>query len=468
MPRGSAMYTLLGKQVLGVLLNVSRGRKVMKYLSDLEKSQWWPRERILELQSEKLKKLFRHAYENVFWYRQAFEAEGLKPANIETISDLAKLPIVTKQIVRENSKRMIARGFSDEEMVLTRTGGSTGEPLEFFLLLDHHNLAFAKARRALCWWGYSPGDRFASIHMGNPHRSRMTRLRRHLERTKSFVPWKTASELPLFLAEMERFRPKVISGYPSLIYLLARFAEERGRNRLKPEVIIIHSEGLYEFQRDAIKRVFGCEIYSHYESFEFDQIAAECPEHAGQHIAAESVIVEAVDTTGCTVGPGKEGRLLITDLHNYAMPFIRYDIGDVGIVSEEVCHCGRGLPLLTKLSGRAMDFAVTKDGRKIPGTCFLATQVVELFTTGGVEQFQIVQENYGELTVRVVLSGKMSSQDMDGLRARIATEYGRILGGGMAVRVEVVDRIASTREGKRHVFVSKLPVERAEQSCSED
>lgn len=337
------MYDLIARHILGPLLDFSRGPKIIKYINQLEESQWWPRNKILELQNERLRKLVRHAYDNVPYYRELFDKRRLNPNDIQSSADLVKMPVLTKGIIRENFDNMIARGFPGKEMVLTRTGGSTGEPLVFYTTTDDRfDLAMAKVRRALIWWGYAFGDKRVTVQLARPHRSLAGRLRRYLERAETFIAWQSAKELPLFIRKLEDFQPKFISAYPSLIYLLARFVEEQGGTRLRPKAFITHSEQLYDYQRELIKRVFKCEIFSHYESFEMNQIAAECPTHSGYHIVAESVVVEITDNLGEPRPSGTEGRILITNLNNRAMPFIRYDIGNQGVINGELCACRRG------------------------------------------------------------------------------------------------------------------------------
>ena len=448
------MYDLIARHILGPLQNLSRGPRIRKYLNELEKSQWWPRDRILGLQNDRLRKLVRHAYDKVPYYRRIFDERGLKPNDIQSYADLAKLPVLTKQLIRENSDRMMSRGFPPKEIILNRTGGSTGEPLVFYTTRDERfHWSFAKVRRAYQWWGYETGDKRVLIVNKRPHMSVMEKLRAFFERNAIFVGWETAEELPLFVKKLEEFQPKFISSNPSFIYLLARFVERQGKTKLRLKAIITISEQLYDFQRRLFREVFECQTYSQYDSWEMNQIAAECSEHSGYHIAAESVIVEIVNNEGEPVPVGEEGRVLNTNLHNYAMPLIRYDTGDEGVISDKICPCGRGLPLLAKLSGRTTDFLLTTSRKKIPG---LAIDI-KVLASEGVDQFQIIQENYKEVRVKVVLTKGYQREDMDKLTKKITDEYRAILGVDMDITVQFVDQISTTREGKRRVVMSKLP-----------
>jgi phenylacetate-CoA ligase len=448
------VYNLIARYIFGPLVDLSRGPKVRKYIKELEESQWWPRDKILELQNERLRRLVKYSYYNVPYYQRIFDERGLKPDDIQSSVDLVKLPVLTKRTIRENVSHMMAQGFPSSEMVLTRTGGSTGEPLVFYTTTDDRfKWAYAKDIRTFRQWGYEVGDKHAQIQLKRSQRSAMVKLRRFIEGTKTFVSSETSENLPLFIKKLETFQPKFISGYPSMIYLLARVVESQGKIRFRPKAITTHSEQLYDFQRELLRKVFGCETYSRYESYEMNEIAAECSEHSGYHIAAESIILEIVNNEGEHVPVGEEGRILNTNLHNYAMPFIRYDTGDEGVISDKVCPCGRGLPLLAKLSGRTTDFLLTTSRKKIPG---LAIDI-KVLASEGVDQFQIIQEDYKEVIVKVVVTKGYQQEDMGILIKKITNEYKGILGEDMEIRVEFADQIPTTREGKRRVVVSKLP-----------
>ncbi len=452
------MYDLIARHILAPVLDFSRGPKIWRYIKELEKSQWWPRGKILALQDERLRRLVRYAYKNVPYYRHIFDERSLKPDDIVCSADLVKLPVLTKQIIRKNFDQLKARGFPLKKTVLVRTGGSTGEPLVFYTTKDEQrNWDIAKSRRAQGWWGYKVGDKCALI-IKRPHISTLERFRRFLEGRTIFIAMEMGHTLPLSVKKLEEFQPKFIAGYPNAIYLVAQFIERRGKTKLKPKAVITVSEQLYDFQKELFRKVFGCETYNVYSAWETKQIGAECSEHSGYHIAAESVIVEIVNGEGGPVPAGSEGRILITNLHNYAMPLIRYDMGDVGALSALVCPCGRGLPLLSRLSGRTTDFLITKSGSKIPG---MALDFRPL-ASAGVEQFQIVQENYGEVIFKIVPTGKYRREHGAELTRKIIVPYKSMLGEDMDIIVKFVDRIPVTREGKRRVVVSKLTVPKDE------
>ena len=453
------MYSWLARHILAPVLDFSRGTRTMRCLKELEKSQWWSRDKILELQNQRLRQLVRHAYDSVPYYRSLFDERALRPNDIECSADLMKLPILTKRLIRSNFDNLMAQGFPAKEIIPNSTGGSTGEPLKFYSTRnDLYNWGFAAAQRVYRWAGNEIGDKSVSLRELRPYRSIMEKFRetsaQFFERLILFDTREMSTEkLSLVVRKLEDFQPKYIRGYPSIIYLLARLIEREGKPRLRPKAIITTAEQLYDYQRDLYSKVFECETYDYYGAMESHAIACECAEHSGYHIATENVVVEIVGDEGEPVPVGEEGRILITNLHNYAMPFIRYDIGDVGVTSDKACPCGRGLPLLAALKGRTTDVIFTTSGKSIPGIALHWDFLASL----GVEQFQIVQESYERVVVKLVLGREYPEEHADKLTREITSQYRPILGEDMDIAIEFVDQILPTRAGKRRIVISNLP-----------
>jgi phenylacetate-CoA ligase len=453
------MYKSIAKHILAPLLDVYRGTKTMKCLQELEKTQWWPRDRILALQKERLRRLVSHAYDNVPYYHRIFEERGLKPEDIQTAEDLVKLPVLTKQLVRNNFRELMAKDFPQKEIVPHSTGGSTGEPLRFYRTKeDFYNWGSAAELRAYGWAGYEIGERCALLWEKYPYNSTIERFTRtfkeFLERIVVFNAQEMSSEkLRLFWKKMEKLQPEFIRGYPTTIYLLSQFAEREGNLNIRPKAIIAAGEKLHDYQRDLFGKVFECEAYSFYGTNEAHVIAAECPEHSGYHITTENIIVEVVEAKGEPVPIGEEGRILITNLHNYAMPFVRYEMGDLGALSDQACPCGRGLPLLATVTGRAADNIFTKSGRCVPGISL----PFRIFASPGIEQFQIVQETYEKVVIKLVLNREYPEDRLNQSIKEILNQYRSILGEDMNISIEFVDQIPPTKSGKRRIVISNVP-----------
>jgi phenylacetate-CoA ligase len=453
------VYSLIAKTMLAPGLDFLRGTRTMRCLRELEQSQWWPRDKILELQNQRLRELVKHAYDNVPYYRHLFEERGLKPGDIENSEALVKLPVLTKRLIRENFDALLAQDFPAKDKMLKYTGGSTGEPLVFYgTRYESRGWGYAAAQRAYEWAGYKVGERCLMLRERRQYKSAVEKFRETLAQffERSFLveaKEMSATQLSLLTRKLEEFNPRFIRGFPSAIYLLARFIEREGKPRLRLKAIITTAEQLYDYQRDLFRQVFGVETYSHYGAREAHSIASECPEHHGYHIAAENVTVEIVDDAGEPVPVGKEGRILITNLHNYILPFIRYDIGDAGVSSDKACPCGRGLPLLGGLIGRTTDIILTKSGKAIPGLVL----PWDIFAFLGAEQFQIVQESYDRVVVKIVLDREhQHAQAEKRIAEEVVRRYRPILGEDIDIDVEFVDHIPVTKTGKRRVVVSNL------------
>ena len=453
-----SMYEFLVEHVFTPVVDFHRGANTMKRLEELEGTQWWPREKILALQDERLRKLIRYAYDNVPYYRRVFEQRALKPEDIVTSGDLVKLPILTRQLVRSNFSNLIARGFPRKELMPSLTGGSTGEPLRFYKTKDdYHGWETAAGLRAHKWAGYKVGEKLALFWGRHPRLSladSIVRTTRHfLQRVELFDALKMSEKMmPRFANRLEGFDGGFIKGYPSAIYLMARYIEKGGKPAIRPRAIITTGEELYDFQRELFSRVFRCGTYSYYSTNEVAAIACECSEHSGYHISAENVIVEIVDDADEPVPVGGEGRILVTSLHNYGMPFIRYEIGDIGVSSDKVCPCGRGLPLLAAVNGRISDFIFTRRGDCIPGIALNRSFLAGL----GVEQFQIVQESYDNVVIKLIFGREYKHDHVSEAIKQIERHFRAELGGDIDVVVELVDQIVPTRIGKRRMFISNV------------
>ena len=452
------MYTWLARHLMALALDIIRGTQTMKFLSELEESQWWPREKIMELQSQRLRKLLKNAYDTVPYYRRLFDRMTIKPDDIQNINDLQRLPVLTKKLIRDNFDAITAGDFPKKERVSLYTGGSTGETLVFYgTRYDHISLSFAARQRAYSGVGFELGDKYAHLSIKYPADSIVKRFaqssidffrrRLHLD-----VTMMRSNNLPLYAQRIKRFQPAFIRGYPSAIYLLAQYLQREGWSKINPRLIVTGGEQLYHYQRNLFREVFGCDTFDFYGAREEHLIAFECSQHTGYHIAAENVIVEIVDSQGKPVPDGKEGRILITNLHNFAMPFIRYDIGDYGISSNAVCSCGRGLPLLAEIKGRTTDVILTRTKEAIH---YMNTRW-DFLLKYQVEQFQIVQETYEKVVVKLVIGEEYWRKYSSELTSEIVSKFKLDFGEYMEIAIEVVKEIPPTPSWKSRIIISKV------------
>lgn len=404
------------------------------------KSQWWRRKRLEAERSTKLVALIRHAAEKVPYYRRMFREGGFNPNSILTAEDLPRLPVLEKCALNANFDDLVALGFPPYRLLLYSTGGSTGLPTRFYH--DATEMAWTEAavNRSYAWAGYRRGEKFLLVSgLPGEKNTIIGRLRRLQGQRRVSLFGAGEKEIAEVVDFILRLRPRGIKGYVSWLGVVARELAAR-KASWRPDHVITSSEKLTLDDRAALREGFGVEPFENYSSREF-MLAAECEQHQGLHIAAENVIIETV-RDGKPVGPGEWGEILVTDLNRYGMPLIRYAIGDVGVLSERACPCGRGLPILEEVVGRVSDIIRTPEGKLIA-----APAVAHVFKDLPVKKFRVIQETKEELIIRVVKAAGFSPEH----EAHIKYSF-----GGIAVRVEYVDDIPVPSSGKNLIVESRL------------
>jgi phenylacetate-CoA ligase len=376
---------------------------------------------------------------------------GFDPRGVRQLSDLQLVPPLTKAEIRANTKALK----SDRAVGLARsnTGGSSGEPLIFYIGRERASHDVAAKWRATRWWGVDIGDPEivvwgSPIELGAQDRVRM--VRDCIMRSELLPAFEMSeAKLDRFIARIRRRRPAMLFGYPSSLALIARHAERRGiaMNDLGAKVAFVTSERLYDHQRETIARVFGCRVANGYGGRDAGFIAHECP-MGGMHITAEDIVVEIIDSRGNPVPPGTAGEVVTTHLATRDFPFIRYRTGDIAILDDKACLCGRGLPLLKEIQGRSTDFVVAADGTMMHGLALIYV----IRNLSGIAAFKIIQESRLLTRVQIVrgpgFEPSARQAIVDGLCAR--------LGAGTEVAVEDVAAIPPDRSGKYRYVVSKV------------
>jgi phenylacetate-CoA ligase len=244
-------------------------------------------------------------------------------------------------------------------------------------------------------------------------------------------------------------KPRLITGYASALYLFSEFIQKNNLKIYTPKGIISSAETLYDHQKVKIESVFGCKVLNRYGCREVGNIAHECEEQSGLHINVEHVIVEIVDENGKTCEPGQTGEIVITELDNLAFPFIRYKIGDLGVLSDRNCSCGRQFPMLESVKGRVFDIIVGTNGNHLTGTFWtiLLREYIQ-----GINRFQIIQEEYGKLLLRLIVNNQYNEKEKENMIKKIKEKCGE----DMAIDIELVDEIPLTESGKHRFIISKV------------
>lgn len=417
----------------------------------LEESQWWPASRLDTLRVERLRGFLSEIGERVPYYRELFAGLNFDPRAVSSVDALQALPLLTKSLIRANAERMKADGHG----VLSRynTGGSSGEPLIFYIGKGRKSHDVAAKWRATRWWGVDIGDPElvvwgSPVELGAQDRVRQLRdalMRSHLLPAFEMSP----ANLDRFVATIRRVRPAMLFGYPSSLSLIAAHARKNGiaMDDLGIKVAFVTSEKLYDEQRETIRTVFGCPVANGYGARDAGFIAHECPS-GSLHISAEDIIVETVRADGSPTAQGEAGEIVVTHMATADFPFVRYRTGDVGVLSDAPCACGRGLPVLADVQGRTTDFVVAADGTIMHGLALIYT----VRDQPGVEKFKIVQHSLDHTEVLLVADERFGAEQ----EARILADYRARLGVGVRVSLTRVDDIPAEKSGKFRYVVSKV------------
>lgn len=430
---------------------IVKRRRTFQHWRELDRSQWWTPAELASAQFRALQALVAHAFAHCPYYSESWERARLEPGRLGTLEDFSTWPVIDQQVVREHRARMRA-DVPGMRLISKATGGSTGVPLELDLDAGSHDRRVAASFRGYSWAGAGPGTKQLYLWGGAvgdlPGWKRLKNLwyerlyRRRVLNCFHFGPDRVAD----FLEELRRYRPDVIVAYTNPLYEFARAIEESGLRPYAPRSIVVGAEKIHGFQRDVIERAFGAPVFETYGSREFMLIAAECERHSGLHVTMEQLLVEIVDDNGAPVPAGTEGHVVITDLYNYGMPFVRYMNGDRAIAGTRPCACGRGLPVLQSIVGRRLDILTTGDGRTIPGEFF--PHFLKEFPA--IRRFQVVQTGPDEIHLRVVLGPSWTPADA----GRVEREVRNLIGPRCAFSIDPVAEIALTGAGKHRVVVN--------------
>jgi phenylacetate-CoA ligase len=434
-------------------------KDVEKYYDGLRKTQWLAPSQMRDLQDEKLRRLVRHAYRNVPYYRMRMQELKLRPEDIRGQGDLHKLPFLTKDDVRKHLYfDILSENHNKKDLLKISTSGSTGEP--FVVYADRTQLEFrwAATLRSQEWTGYQFGDPCVRLWHQTLGMSKSQVWKEKADAfftRRKFIPVFEMSEdkLEAMAREIAAWNPTLMDGYAEALDFLAQYLKSKGNLGVRPKALMSSAQTLPASSRKLIEEAFGCHVYDKYGSREFSGIAYECDAHNGHHVVGEGYLLEVL-RDGQPAAPGELGEIVITDLNNYCLPFIRYRIGDLGVAmdSQTACACGRGLPMVGNIEGRVQSIIQGTDGTFLPGT-FFAHYLKDF--DHAIQRFQVVQERPGHITFNVVKGGRFSEDVLD----QVLAAFREHLGSDMKIDVAFVDNIQMVRTGKRLASVSKLGVD---------
>jgi phenylacetate-CoA ligase len=400
--------------------------------------QWKSPQQIKKFQEKKLRFILNYAYKNSLFYKNAFKACGVHPDDIYTLNDLKKLPLVTKKDLRTHFLDFVVKGFSEKTCMVETTSGSTGEHIKILHDLqtaDYYGVILMRGHLAI---GLKPHHKTVYI--------RYKRLPSNiLQKFGLFKFYHMHSDVPTntIADTIKKVNPATINCYPTILHALTNYLSDKEAQQLSLHHIVTWSEQLTLKVREMAEEKFGCPVYDQYGAYEAHSLAFECVKKR-MHINADSLIMEFVKD-GEPVAPGESGDILITSLWNQAMPFIRYKVGDRGVPSDEVCACGRGLPLIENLEGRIEDSLVTPSGEII-----IPSRVITLFYPyNEIDTFQILQKKRDAITIKVVKGVNYSEKIND----ELLQNFRAIFGEETTITIKEVPAIEKTAGGKTRLII---------------
>lgn len=447
----NAIDKLIGKFAY-YLWETKEGGNRLAELNQLRQQERLSHQELCQLQQEKLTRLIRHAQTTSSWYGPLIQQAGLNPEQGVTLEDLQRLPVTTKQDIREHTEAFISNAYDKSALAIAKTGGSTGVSLNLYFderCQQQRNAAQMYADELAGW---TIGARVAAV-WGNPPIARTfkQKLRSYLLERTIYLDTMDLNPTSMshFITHWKKFKPEVIFGHSHSIYIFSKYVLEIGETQLNPKGIVTTSMMLLDHERTTIEQAFNCKVTNRYGCEEVGLIAVECEKHQGMHINSSHIILECLDANDQPAPQGTPGKLVITDLNNFSMPLIRYRVEDVGVLAHHICSCGRTTPLLQRLEGRVADFLKKADGGQVAGVSLVERTLTKI---SGIEQMQLIQEKIDEIIINRVKGSEYTPQtDIE-----LLAEFGEVFGTEVSLVINDVRKIPQEKSGKYRFSICKI------------
>ena len=423
-----------------------------RYMREFERNQWLSQEELNQVSWNMLKKLLDHAYENVPFYQEHFKKLGLTPQDIKTEEDFRQFPFLTKDDIRKNPDDLIAKNYARDKMKRKATSGSTGVPLVLYRDLDYNSADVAAFTRARRWFGYELGDKIAWIWGRRDSIPAKMTLKQMIKRERWFDGYRPTPEtLQEYAETLLQWQPTIIAGYGNVIYVFAEYLANQNIAGIRPKVIETTGMTIWPHERQKIEEVFQCPVSDRYSSHEAGAIiSAECP-HGNKHIFNDFCYVEIIKD-GRPAAPGEMGEVIITPLHSFGMPLIRYQMADIATFADSQCSCGRGLPVLRELVGRTTSIFTLPSGKFLYGGVF---RHLALKDTIAIEKFRVHQYTRGKIEVFLQKGEGFDDSVVDLIRSRCQEV---LEDEPVELKITVTDDMDTTSSGKFLVTSSDVPI----------
>lgn len=439
-------------------------RKLIIRLSLMYKGHWTPlqtlladehksREEISQLQLNKLKKLLKHASEYSEYYKTLFQKIQFHPDDLKKAEDIQKIPFLTKDILKEKLPLLKSSYFSEDDLVKSGTGGSTGVPTHFYYNKAFSRYTLAMKIQNLFWTGWKFGEWifivWGSAFDVKKSAALKSKLGNYFFGRRIYPAFNINDDMiKQFLVDIEKYKPAIIQGYNMPLVIVAKYIVKNNITfSYAPKGVVNCAETLFDPQRKLMEQAFGCKVFNRYGGRELSDVAHEC-KYGNMHINEDLTYVEIVDDNGKPVPDGEMGNIILTGLENFGMPFIRYQVQDMGILApkDKKCECGLPFRIMAKVLGRSQDIIKLKDGRYLAGEFF-----PHLFKDFDVKKFQVIQETIDLIIIKFVKGPDIKDAQIEYLKNKIQ-EYI----GSAQLQFEFVEDIPTTKSGKFRFTISKV------------
>ena len=429
--------------------------RILYYLNEAKKRAYWPPDKLRDYQEKKLRAVVKYAYNYVPFYHEKFKKQNLTPDDIKTLDDLHRLPLVRKEEIRHKAPSLLVSSQKQvQELKIVRTSGSSGTP--FLIYVDGAENDWRKSiyMRANILCGQKPRDIWVVITAPH-HFGDTTGPQRKLgiyAQTLVSIFMDVNEQIDLIV----KSKADIIDGYSSALTVIAKQVDRKGIHGIHPRLMFGNAEIIDEPSRKYLEQVFETIYCDQYGCAELDRTAWQCTERIGYHMDMDSVITEVVDEEGHPVTVGERGEVVFTSLFNYSMPFLRYAVGDVAVLSSEKCSCGVTFPLIDKIEGRTDSFPMLPDGSLVSPLIFTAAMMRYQFFDK-IRNYRIVQKKRDLFMIYIEKEATEIADDL--LSNSLSSYLTEKIGSGsrdIEFKVEFVENIPQEKTGKRKSVDSEI------------